>query len=428
MMSHRISRRAAVGGLVTLGISTASAHDILTPSADKDHTALLQTAIDTAQVVGGRLELGAGIFIVQDLRITAPISLHGVQGQTFIQSDGADLLLITGENVVLDGITFVAKSKETKLVSAQDCKSLSITACRFLGGDSGLRLERCSGTVEKCVFEDQETSGLFSNDATGLQISNNTVTGTGNNGIQVWRSETGEDGTQVIGNRVSKISDRAGGTGQNGNCINVFRAGNVLVANNRVSDCAFSGIRNNSGPNVQIIGNSISRAREVALYVEFAFEGAVVANNLIEDVAFGISITNFDQGGRLAACTGNVVRNVKGGIAGGNTISAVAIHAEADTLINDNVIENAAERGISMGWGGQCRNLSAVGNVIRDCKIGITPSVTEGSGAMLIANNIFEKCKTGIQGFDFTDAKTDDLADAGAKLPKHLIVKDNIKR
>ena len=52
----------------------------------------------------------------------------------------------------------------------------------------------------------------------------------------------------------------------------------------------------------------------MALYVEFAFEGAIVANNLIDGGNGGISFANFiEHGGRLGVCSGNIVRNIRGG-------------------------------------------------------------------------------------------------------------------
>ena len=79
------------------------------------------------------------------------------------------------------------------------------------------------------------------------------------------------------------------GSGQNGNGVNVFRAGSVIVSNIRIADCAFSAIRSNSGSNCQMIGNSCARLGEVALYAAFAFEGAVIANNIVDKAAMGIS-------------------------------------------------------------------------------------------------------------------------------------------
>ena len=39
-------------------------------------------------------------------------------------------------------------------------------------------------------------------------------------------------------------------------------------------------------------------------------QGSLIANNLIDGAATGISITNLDTGGQLAVCNGNIVRNL----------------------------------------------------------------------------------------------------------------------
>ena len=52
------------------------------------------------------------------------------------------------------------------------------------------------------------------------------------------------------------------------------------------------------------------RLGEVALYAEFGFEGALIASNIVEAAATGISVTNFNEGGRLAVVQGNLIRNL----------------------------------------------------------------------------------------------------------------------
>ena len=59
----------------------------------------------------------------------------------------------------------------------------------------------------------------------------------------------------------------------------------MIVRGNRISNCDYSAVRGNSASNIQIIGNSVSDVREVALYSEFAFEGAVIANNTVDGAA-----------------------------------------------------------------------------------------------------------------------------------------------
>jgi uncharacterized secreted repeat protein (TIGR03808 family) len=358
------------------------------------------------------------------------VQIEGIAGRSIIISKDGGLILNIDDatHVALRGLTFdgagqtpAEDARRQDLVLAEGAKRLVIKDCAFLGGTgSGLSLERCSGRIANCEFGFIEVTGLYAFDSAGLEISGNYVHDIGNNGIQVWASEMHEDGTIVTGNRVERVAAKAGGTGQNGNGINVWKAGNVLIANNRVSDCAFSAIRNNSGSNCQILGNSISRTDEVAIYVEFAFEGAVVSNNLIENVCFGISITNLDQGGRLAVCSNNLVRRAKGG---GSLPDkrAVGIYAEADTAVTGNVVEDAKDVGIGLGWGRYGRNLMATGNLIRNCGRGFTVSVAEGAEPAFIANNTIAGAKIGaIFGMDHLNVVTDDLGRPDAKLPNRI--------
>ncbi|TIO67990.1 MAG: TIGR03808 family TAT-translocated repetitive protein, partial [Mesorhizobium sp.] len=172
-------------------------------------------------------------------------------------------------------------------------------------GKNGLALEHVSGRIGRCDVSGAADAGIYSVEAGGLEISGNTVSDCANGGILVHRWQQAEDGTIVSGNRVQRIGARSGGTGQNGNGINAFRAGNVIISANVVSDCAFSAIRANSSSNLQITGNTCSRSGETGIYSEFSFEGAILSNNLVDGAANGISIVNFNEGGRMAVCSNN---------------------------------------------------------------------------------------------------------------------------
>ena len=98
----------------------------------------------------------------------------------------------------------------------------------------------------------------------------------------------------------------------------------------------------------------------MALYVEFAFEGAIVANNLIDGGNGGISFANFfEHGGRLGVCSGNIVRNIRGGptYPDGNLQIGAGIAAEADVAITGNVVEDAVW-GLQLGWGPYLRDVT----------------------------------------------------------------------
>jgi uncharacterized secreted repeat protein (TIGR03808 family) len=231
----------------------------------------------------------------------------------------------------------------------------------------------------------------------------------------------------VTGNRISHIRADSGGTGQNGNGINTDKANGVIISDNRVDDCAFSAIRCYSSDAPSVTGNIATRSGEMAFYVEFAWKGAVVANNQIDGANGGISFTNFaEHGGRLGICSGNVVQNIRGGpaYADGNLQNGAGIAAEADVAITGNVVENAIW-GLQLGWGPYLRDVTATGNVIRKTKIGIAVSVAEGAGSAVVADNLISGVEQGaILGMRWSDVVTGELVDGGA-LPKGLTVEGN---
>ncbi len=423
-VSRRILLSAAT--LVAGAIPAAAAKRGLDPNSRVDQSKALQKILDEAMDRGGSVILPPGRYIVSGLTINRPVMLAGTPGQTVLAGgkDRAILSIESAEDVVLSGIGFEGGGDNQ--VEANGA-ALHIDTCSFQKSPgSGISMDTCSGRITGNRFGHIAQTALFSNNSKGLEISGNHVHDIGNNGIQVWTSDNREDGSIVTNNRVERVAATAGGTGQNGNGINIYRAGNVLVANNRITDCAFSAIRNNSGWNCQIIGNSVSRMGEVAIYVEFAFQGAVVSSNLIEDVSMGISITNFDVEGRLAVCSNNIVRNAKGGGSLPDR-TACGIHAEADTTVTGNVVENAREVGISLGWGRYGRNLSATGNIIRACGKGLTVSLNPATGPALVANNMISGSTiAAIMGMDHDEAVTGDLGLAGADVPARLTLNGNL--
>ena len=137
---------------------------------------------------------------------------------------------------------------------------------------------------------------------------------------------------------------------------------------NRIRNAAFSAVRGNAASNIQIANNICTGLGEVAIYAEFGFEGAVIANNTIDGAAIGIAVTNFNQGGRLAVVQGNLIRNLVPKRPAGtdpNDGNGIGIGVEADAAVTGNVIENAPVAGIAVGWGQYLRDVSVTGNVVR---------------------------------------------------------------
>jgi uncharacterized secreted repeat protein (TIGR03808 family) len=404
--SFGLGLAAAVGPRLAQARSTEdltsafSTYGVVPGGGEIDQTATLQLAADEAAEKGTPLFLPAGVYSTSRLALKAGTQIEGVPGRSILRyrDGGAILSLDSVENVRLAGLVLDGEGKSLgengSLLLATATKYLDISDCRFVGSsENAVTLRKAAGWIRNCEIGNVRKAGLFSEDAAGLEIAHNHVHDCGDNGVQVWRSEAGEDGTIVSGNRIERIAAKSGGSGHNGNGINVFRAGSVLVNGNRIVDCAFSAIRSNSGSNCQMIGNSCARLGEVALYAEFAFEGAVIANNLVDKAATGISVTNFNEGGRLAVVQGNLIRNLffrKDEDSRGNGISI-----EADTTVTGNVVENAPGFGILVGWGRYLRDVSVTDNLIRKADIGIGVSIDPAAGTALITNNLIAGAKNG---------------------------------
>ena len=380
--------------------------------------------------------LPPGTYVVSNLSLPSRVRLSGVPGATRIVygGDGHLFMAEQADHIELSGLVFDGTNRSMGdyaqgLLDLRRVAHLVVDNCQVTGsGKNGLALERAAGRVERSDISGAADAGIYSVEASGLAISGNTVSDCANGGILVHRWQAAEDGTMVTGNRVERIQARSGGTGQNGNGINAFRAGNVVISGNIVSDCAFSAIRANSASNLQISGNTCSRSGETAVYSEFSFEGAVISNNIVDGAANGISIVNFNEGGRLGVCTGNIVRNLSttGPYPADPPGFGVGISVEADTTVSNNVIENAPLYGMQIGWGPYLRNVVATGNVIRKAGTGIVVSVVEGAGTAVISDNVIDgSLKGAVVGQRWADPATGDLTSSDKTGYAHLTVERN---
>ncbi|WP_439530877.1 TIGR03808 family TAT-translocated repetitive protein [Pannonibacter sp.] len=410
------------------------------PDRTDDQSAQMQRAINRAVEKGRALFLPAGTYPVANLRLPSGTLIVGVPGRTRLVYQGGGGVLATAEGasrIGLDGVVFDGANKLINenafgLLHFIDVDHLSLVNCEITGSSrSGLATDRCAGHVERCLISGAAEAGIRSVEARGLVFAENVITDCANAGLLVMRWTQAEDGTLIRGNRIERIAARAGGTGQNGNGINVFRAGGVMITGNRVTDCAFSAIRANTASNIQIIGNSCLRSGETGIYSEFEFEGAIISDNIVDGATIGISVANFLSGGRMAVVSGNLVRNLsvkspypeQGGAGKG-----IGIYVEADTTVTSNVIENAPRFGIMAGWGPYLRDVVIADNVVRDSGTALSVSVVEGSGTTVIRGNIFSGYRdAAIVGYRWRDPVTGDLA-GGAAAPAHLTISGNVVR
>jgi uncharacterized secreted repeat protein (TIGR03808 family) len=409
------------------------------PGSLDDQTKVLQRAIDEAARVQMPLALPPGVYRVGQLRLQSGTQLVGVRGATRLVFNGGASML-TGEgassiglvNITLDGSGIPLPTRRG-LVHCLGGRDIRITDCEITGsGGNGIWLENVSGDISGNTVTKSATTAIVSFDAQGLQVARNTIQGTNDNGIEILRTAIGDDGTLVADNRIEDIKAGPGGSGQYGNAINAFRAGNVIVRGNRIRNCDYSAVRGNSASNIQITGNSVSDVREVALYSEFSFEGAVIANNTVEGAAIGVSVCNFNEGGRLAVVQGNIIRNLlpKRPIGTAPDDDAgVGIYVEADTTVSGNVVENAPSFGIVAGWGKYLRDVVISGNVIRNAFVGIGVSVMPGAGTALVNNNMISEAPRGaVVGLDHARPITPDLSVEGAQRFAQVVMGTNAVR
>jgi uncharacterized secreted repeat protein (TIGR03808 family) len=408
----------------------------LRPGSPDDQSRALQRAVDEAARVRAPLAIAPGTYRVGGVKLSAGTQLIGVRGATrLVYTEGPSLLAAAGaDRVTLSGLLLDGGRRSLPerrgLVQLENCAAVKIVDCEIASsGGNGLALAASGGEVSTTTFTSIADVAIHSLDARGLTIARNVINGAGNNAIQIWRSQKGDDGSIVVDNRIENVDNRAGGSGQYGNAVNVFRAGNVIVRGNRIRNCAFSAVRGNAASNITIEGNSVSDTREVALYSEFGFEGALIANNTVDGAAIGISVTNFNEGGRLAVVQGNIIRNLvpsrPAGTDPGDS-GGVGIAVEADTAVTGNVVENAPTAGIMLGWGHHLRDVAATGNVVRRADIGIAVSVVPGAGTALIANNVIAEVRRGaILGLDRAKVVTGDLTKAGVNYYAHLTISGN---
>lgn len=407
----------------------------LSPDSGGDQSRILHEIAATAARKGQWVFLPPGRYAIADLALPDGARLAGIAGATrLVFAGGRSFLTATGaarielSNITFDGGGLALADDVPALLHFRDTGRLLIDNCEITGtAKTGLQMEACGGRIERCRLAGIGEYGLYAIDSTGLSISGNSIEDCGNGGILVHRRNKGEDGTSVSGNRIARTGASYGGTGQFGNAVNIYRADAVSVTANHISDSAFTAIRANAASNVQISGNQCLRSGETAIYSEFGFEGAMVTGNLVDGAANGISIANFNEGGRLAVVASNIVRNITrdGPYEHDSVGFGIGIGVEADTAVSNNVVENVARWGLLVGWGPYLRNVAVTGNIIRAAKIGCAVSVADEPGSALISGNLFDRTPNGaIIGFRWHEPATGDLI-SGDHGFAHLTVAGN---
>lgn len=398
MLATRRHAIAVIGAFAVAAPMTAHAQSALDATSvgviantGADQSAALQKALDLAASNGQSLRLPGGRLVVSNLVFPSNILVEGTPGAT--QLSGAAIGKIENSaNVVLRDILFFGLRNDNPdgpgFLDITNSTAITLERCQFQKGSTGIVLTNAAATIRDCSFTDLADAAIHSMDSRGLLITGNAVTGCGNAGIRIWRSAPGPDSSIITQNRIVRIAWVGGGNGQNGNGINIFRADEVIIADNHIADCAFSAIRLNTTNNTQVSGNMCLRSGETAIFSEFAFAGSIIATNTVDGAAGGISMTNLDSGGRLAVCSGNIVRNIAPLSIVNPDSQPYGIAAEGEAIVVGNMVENVPGVGISAGYGPFLRNVLISGNMVYGCAIGIGVSVVDGAGKVQLADNV----------------------------------------
>ncbi|MDO9417217.1 TIGR03808 family TAT-translocated repetitive protein [Pararhizobium sp.] len=430
---------ARAGGLVvntTMRGSLDAVEQGLRPDATDDQSKAFNRIIAKAAMGNVPVFLPPGNYVVSNITLPENAHITGVPGASRLVYTGQGHLFfgenmrsLTLSNITIDGGNRWLADYAGGLVHLRNIAQVVLENCEIAGASKhAVHLEYCGGRIDRNRISGAALAGIYAVESKELSIADNSVSDCANGGILVHRWQKAADGTMISGNRISKIASKAGGTGENGNGIGLFRADNVMITGNAVSDCALSAIRANAASNVQIANNHCLRSGETAIFSEFGFEGALVTGNLIDGAANGILIVNFDSGGRLATVSSNIVRNMRldGPYPAEGAGFGLGIAAEADVVISGNTIENAPKWGMMLGWGPYMRNIVATGNLVRQSPVGCAVTVVEGSGAALIADNLFQDVRDGaVVGYRWTEKSTGDLALDGADEVANLTVSRN---
>jgi uncharacterized secreted repeat protein (TIGR03808 family) len=408
---HPNRRLVLAGAAAGLAVLPARAQQAINgPIIDGDQTEFVQNAFINGFETG-RVALPAGRFRVSNLDFPGGLVIEGIPGMTCLVADGDTIGTVSAQtNLVLRDIGFTGNSGDSPLLTIDGSGPVTLERCHFLDAPGiALQISNSGAIVRDCTFSSLGDAAIHALDNQQLLVNGNVISNCGNAGIRIWRSEPGLDGSIITNNRISTIDWRGGGNGQNGNGVNVFRAHGVIVASNFITDCAFTAVRLNTTNNTQVTGNTCLRSGEVAIFSEFAFSGSVIANNIVDGAATGISMTNLDSGGHIAVCSGNIVRNISPRSEVNPDTVPIGIAAEAEASITGNTIHNVPGLALLAGYGPYLRNVTIASNTVADCDIGIGISVVEGAGTACLAGNLISARQHDVVGLAWAEIVEPDL-------------------
>lgn len=386
----------------------------MTANSGNDETRRFQAAIDDAQAKQLPLFIPAGSYHIGTVTISAALTIYSTAGGATFRGaaqgpciaieptrNSGPLTHVCLSDIVMDGADSPAPTNRLGLIVASRVGSLTIERCVLRNSKvGGIQLNLVTGRISNNTVDGAAETAIASLDGT-VTIDGNTISNSGNQGIQIYRSRIGDDGSMVVNNRISNTKANRRGSGAYGNAILIYRAGKVAVTGNRISQSAFSAIRANSASDIQVTGNETTGNQECAIYIEAPdrtdrYEGCIVASNVVRDCGAGINVVNQDNGGRRGVIAGNTIigsRN-KRIVDGTYTYETwgTGISACADVVVADNILEDCESWGIILDPTNYAKAAGAfiaqaANNMLKNCAGGIVFCRNDASAYVSISSN-----------------------------------------
>lgn len=389
----------------------------------------LQSVFDYARIQGRPLFFQPGLYDSGATTVLTsngggkPLQVRAVPGSvTFRFTGTGTFLTITGQTQVhFEGIIFYGDNRALAdfvpgrpafIAVSGTAKDISFEKCQ-VAYTPGIGIYVSSGA--DALIRDTNLSnhsiGIWSENAR-ISVLDSSISVMSNNGIAIWQDTITGDSSTISGNIINGIETAAGGTGQNGNGVSVFRAVGVTIANNKIFNTKFSAVRCNGGGLFNISNNNIFGTREVAIFVEapgagIDLTGSIVSNNSMDTVGSGINVANsgqFSDGvSRSVIVEGNRISNaLNNSIPDAGyyppTTGGSGISVEQDCVVSGNLIDGAALAGIQAGINTAARDLVVTGNLVRNTSIGIGVSndaVTGAGRSIVVSGNIVRNASSG---------------------------------
>ncbi|GAU85008.1 hypothetical protein BIWAKO_04950 [Bosea sp. BIWAKO-01] len=336
------------------------------------------------------------------LRFTGTNAFLRIEGQSQVRFEG---IFFDGQNRAL---TDYVSQRPAFIAIAGNAQDVLFDNCQIMNSPGiGAYTASSSGAVFRSCYFGNHSVGIWSENAQ-IKALNNTISGMLNNGIAVWRDMITGDSSTITGNFINGVDTIAGGTGQNGNGVSVFRAVGVSITDNKIISVKFSAIRCNGGGLHNVSNNNIYNTREAAIFIEapgagIDLTGCIVSNNSLDTVGGGILVANsgqFSDGvSRSVIVEGNRISNVidspipDPGYYPPSTIGN-GIVVEQDCVVSGNLIDGAARVGIQAGINTAARALVVSGNLVRNAPIGIGV-LTNSGRSVVVSGNIVNGASLG---------------------------------